>query len=62
MSAPLSFGYKTLSYLEPLIARAEARHAGADESLVLNTSGTCGGAATANLFLVHDTTVRDTPD
>lgn len=46
--------HKTLSYLEPLTARAEARRAGADESLVLNTSGRVVGAATANIFFVKD--------
>ncbi len=46
--------HKTLSYLEPLTARAEARRAGADESFVLNTFGRVVGAATANLFFVHE--------
>ncbi len=51
--SPLS-RHKTLSYLEPLRARAEARRAGADESLVLNTAGRVAGAATATLFLVRE--------
>jgi branched-subunit amino acid aminotransferase/4-amino-4-deoxychorismate lyase len=46
--------HKTLSYLEPLTARAEARRAGADESLVLNTAGRVAGAATANIFFVRE--------
>ena len=46
--------FKTLSYIEPLTARAEARRAGADESFVLNTSGRVVGAATANIFMVRE--------
>ena len=46
---------KTLSYLDNVIARAEAREAGADEALMLNTVGEVACAAAANLFWVrHD--------
>lgn len=46
---------KTLSYLDNVIARAEARDAGADEALMLNTAGEVACAAAANVFWVrHD--------
>lgn len=46
---------KSLSYLDNVIARAEAREAGADEALMLNTAGEVACAAAANLFWVrHD--------
>lgn len=48
---------KTLSYLDNVIARAEARAAGADEALMLNTRGEVACAAAANLFWIEDGTV-----
>jgi len=46
---------KTLSYLDNVIARAEAREAGGDEALMLNTAGEVACAAAANVFWVrHD--------
>jgi len=46
---------KTLSYLDNVLARAEARDAGADEALMLNTAGEVACAAAANVFWVrHD--------
>jgi branched-chain amino acid aminotransferase/4-amino-4-deoxychorismate lyase len=46
---------KSLSYLDNVIARAEAREAGADEALMLNTAGDVACAAAANVFWVrHD--------
>jgi branched-chain amino acid aminotransferase/4-amino-4-deoxychorismate lyase len=46
---------KTLSYLDNVLARAEAREAGADEALMLNTVGEIACAAAANVFWVrHD--------
>ncbi|WP_293900963.1 aminotransferase class IV, partial [Phenylobacterium sp.] len=46
---------KSLSYLDNVIARAEARNAGADEALMLNTAGEVACAAAANVFWVrHD--------
>jgi branched-chain amino acid aminotransferase/4-amino-4-deoxychorismate lyase len=44
---------KTLSYLDNLLARAEARAAGADEAVMLNTRGELAGAAAANLFWIR---------
>ena len=46
---------KSLSYLDNVLARAEARAAGADEALMLNTAGEVACAAAANVFwLRHD--------
>ena len=46
---------KTLSYLDNVLARQEARAVGADEALMLNTAGEVAGAAAANVFwLRHD--------
>lgn len=41
---------KTLSYIDPVIARREARAAGAGEALMLSTDGDVASAAAANLF------------
>jgi branched-subunit amino acid aminotransferase/4-amino-4-deoxychorismate lyase len=43
---------KTLSYLDNVLARAEARAAGAEEALMLNGRGELACAAAANLFWV----------
>jgi len=43
---------KTLSYLDNVLARAEARAAGADEALMLNTAGALACAAAGNLFWI----------
>jgi len=46
---------KSLSYLDNVLARAEARAAGADEALMLNTAGEIACAAAANVFWIrHD--------
>jgi len=45
---------KTLSYLDNILARREATRAGADEAVMLNTSGEIACAAAANLFWVAD--------
>jgi branched-subunit amino acid aminotransferase/4-amino-4-deoxychorismate lyase len=45
---------KTLAYLDNVLARAEARAAGADEALILNNRGEVACAAAANLFWVSD--------
>jgi len=49
---------KTLSYLDNVLARGEARAAGADEALMLNTRGEVACAAAANVFWVHADGVR----
>lgn len=45
---------KTLSYLDNVLARAEARAAGADEALMLNNRGQVACAGAANLFWIED--------
>lgn len=44
---------KTLSYLDNVLARAEATAAGADEAVMLNNRGELACAAAANLFWVE---------
>lgn len=44
---------KTLSYLDNVLARGEARAAGADEALMLNNRGQVACAAAANLFWIE---------
>lgn len=44
---------KTLSYLDSVLARAEAAGAGADEALMLNNAGEVACAAAANVFWVE---------
>lgn len=44
---------KSLSYLDNVLARAEARAAGADEALMLNTAGEIACAAAANVFWIR---------
>ena len=51
--SPLA-GVKTTALAQSVIAYAEARQAGADEALFLNTAGDLCEATTANLFLVLD--------
>jgi branched-chain amino acid aminotransferase/4-amino-4-deoxychorismate lyase len=43
---------KTLSYLDNVLARAEAKAAGADEAVMLNNRGEVACAAAANLFWI----------
>jgi len=45
---------KTLSYLDNVLARAEATERGADEALMLNSRGELAGGAAANLFWVQE--------
>lgn len=52
---------KTMSYLDNVLARAEARAAGADEALMLNTAGEVACAAAANVFWLRHNEVF-TPD
>jgi len=44
--------HKTLAYLDNVLARREARAAGADEALMLNTRGEVACAAAANVFWI----------
>lgn len=45
---------KTLAYLDNVLARAEARAAGADEAVMLNGAGEIACAAAANIFWLKD--------
>lgn len=44
--------HKTLNYFENILARREARSAGWDEAIFLNTSGNLAEGAVSNIFLV----------
>jgi branched-subunit amino acid aminotransferase/4-amino-4-deoxychorismate lyase len=44
---------KTLSYVDGVLARAEARAVGADEAVMLNNRGEVACAAAANLFWIE---------
>lgn len=50
--SPLS-RYKTLNYLDNVVARREAASMGADEALMLNTQGHVACASAANIWLVE---------
>ena len=52
---------KTANYLENLLARQEARKAGADEAICLNEKALLAEASMSNIFLVGDGKLR-TPD
>ncbi len=45
---------KSLNYLNHILARMEANHAGADEALLLNASGHVAEGTADNIFIVHD--------
>ena len=49
--SPLSH-VKSLNYLDNILARQEAARRGADEALLINTTGNLVGASAANLFVV----------
>lgn len=53
---PTSFASraKTLSYLDSVLAFGEARRAGADDALMLNTGGRVASTSMANLFALVD--------
>ena len=51
--SPLS-GIKTIGFLDEILAAREAALRGADEALLLNSSGNLAEATVANLFLVID--------
>lgn len=50
----LTTGVKTLAYTESIVALAQARAAGADEAIFLDTAGHVSEAAASNLFAVID--------
>ncbi len=47
-------GIKSLNYLNKVLARIEARNAGADEAVLLNQQGKVTECSTENLFIVKD--------
>ncbi len=49
--SPLS-GIKSLNFLGHIIARSQAKAAGGDEAIILNTKGCVAEAATSNIFTV----------
>ena len=51
-------GAKTSHFLPYLLARAQARAAGADDAVLLNHDGAIVEAATANLFVLRDGTLH----
>lgn len=55
--SPLS-RLKSASYLESMLARQEAREAGADEAICLNEKGLLAEASMCNVFLVADSTIK----
>ena len=55
--SPLS-GMKTLNFLESMLARQEARTAGADEVLLLNEKGLLTEASMSNVFLVGNGSLK----
>jgi branched-chain amino acid aminotransferase group I len=55
--SPLS-SLKSLSYLDNLLARREARLAGADEAVMLNEQGFVAEGSSSNVFLVSGNTLR----
>ncbi len=52
---------KSLNYLDNLLTREEARRAGADDALLLNTRGNLAESATANVFIVLGGELRTPP-
>jgi branched-chain amino acid aminotransferase len=45
-------GVKTLNYMDNILARIEAQREGADDALLLNTSGMVAESAVSNIFMV----------
>jgi branched-chain amino acid aminotransferase len=52
---------KSLNYLNPVLAKLEARRRGADEALLLNASGAIAEAAVANVFVARRGQLRTPP-
>ncbi len=50
----MTAGLKTLAYTDSVAALIEARSAGADEAIFLDTAGHCSEASASNLFAVLD--------
>ncbi|HEX6808816.1 MAG TPA: aminotransferase class IV [Gemmatimonadaceae bacterium] len=54
-------GVKTLAYTDAVVALAQARAAGADDALLLDTAGHLSEATASNLVLVRGSTLRTPP-
>jgi branched-chain amino acid aminotransferase len=52
---------KSLNYLNPVLAKLEARRRGADEALLLNGAGAIAEASVANVFAVRAGVLRTPP-
>ena len=59
-TSPLS-RVKSLNYLDNLLARQQARNAGADEAILLNTRGLVAEGSASNLFIVRGTELVTPP-
>lgn len=57
----MTAGLKVLAYTDAVAALVEARAAGADEALFLDTEGDCSEASASNLFIVAADTLRTPP-
>ncbi len=57
----ITAGLKTLAYTDSVAALIEARKAGADEVLFLDTAGHCSEASASNLFAIIDGTLVTPP-
>jgi branched-chain amino acid aminotransferase len=57
----ITAGLKTVSYTDAILALIEARRAGADEVLFLDTAGHCSEASASNLFAVIGGTLATPP-
>ncbi|PQA87837.1 aminotransferase class IV [Hyphococcus luteus] len=53
--------WKTLNYLDNILARAQATEAGADDALMLNSAGRIACASAANIFLIRGESVTTPP-
>ncbi len=52
-SSPIT-KFKTLNYLEPILARQEAQENGFDEGIMLNTDGYITECSVANIFIIEN--------
>ena len=52
---------KSLNYLNNILARIEANHAGCDEALMLNTEGYVSEGSVVNIFIVVDAVLKTPP-
>jgi branched-chain amino acid aminotransferase len=50
----MTAGLKTIAYTDAIAALLEARRAGADEAIFLDTAGHCSEATSSNLFVLAD--------